>query len=94
MRYGAVVFVGAMTGCVLFVDVPEEVYSRCRFDGEDTTCGACLRASCQPEINACCTGTCDSALVDRCATTVAGACDQLRAAPAFATCMKTCAVCR
>lgn len=39
--------------CLLFVS-PEDYGERCKFAGEETACGRCLRERCQPSIDACC----------------------------------------
>jgi len=68
-----------LAGCVLVV-TPEAHGEHCRFAAEDTACGRCLRARCEPAIDACCTDDgCSGALalVDACSRGEAGACESL-----------------
>jgi len=59
----------SVVSCVLFVS-PDDHGTRCRFAGEETACGACLRERCQTDIDACCrVPACDKTLteIDACA---------------------------
>jgi hypothetical protein len=65
--------------CVLLV-APATYGDRCKFDGEDTACGRCLRDRCQPAIDGCCKdGSCSATLgaLEGCALRDAAACDEL-----------------
>jgi hypothetical protein len=65
--------------CVLLVS-PTTYGDRCKFTGEDTACGKCLRDRCQTAIDGCCKDdTCAGALttLESCATRGDGACEEL-----------------
>jgi hypothetical protein len=48
-------FAGALESCILFVSTPDEDGGpRCRFAGEESYCGACVKEQCQAEVDACC----------------------------------------
>jgi hypothetical protein len=57
------------SACTLLLDGAPALGNACRFEGELTTCGRCLREACEEEIDACCGGRCGDALerLDACA---------------------------
>jgi hypothetical protein len=70
-----------LASCVLVVS-PDEYGQRCRFQGEESRCGSCLTARCQPFIDDCCrddacTHTLDS--LERCAQGDVARCTSLGA---------------
>lgn len=80
MRALAALFPTVLVGCI-FVVSPEEYGTTCRFQGEDTQCGACIATSCRAELNACCRDeACEQPLrdLDDCATRSSYACNTLR----------------
>lgn len=91
--------------CVLVVS-PATYGGRCKFEGEDTACGQCLRDRCQPAVDACCTDdACTPTLgvLESCITRKDASCDDLASRKArgghdgdLATCATTTcgAVCR
>jgi len=79
----AVEIVGVLTaaGCVLIVDPPEGD-AQCRFAGEATACGACVKAQCQDELGRCCgERSCETTLaaLDGCAAVHDARCTTLKA---------------
>jgi hypothetical protein len=59
------------SGCILLVGGGGLETTTCQFQGNDTTCGSCIAAHCQTEVNACCLdSTCDGNLgyLDGCAS--------------------------
>jgi hypothetical protein len=78
-------------GCVLFVS-PTTYPTTCAFAGETSQCGACLAASCQTEIDACCgdDGCAGSVLASLESCTTAHTCDALLGASGpLPACVKT-----
>jgi hypothetical protein len=60
----------ALVGCILAVS-PERYGDTCRFEGEDTQCGACVVDRCRTEMNDCCSDeACDATVrtVESCAS--------------------------
>jgi hypothetical protein len=73
--------------CVLLVS-PATYGERCKFEGEDTTCGRCLRDRCQGSIDACCTDdTCGATLgvLESCALHGDATCGDLTSRKALAS---------
>ncbi|MDB4941968.1 MAG: hypothetical protein JWP97_1502 [Labilithrix sp.] len=70
-----------LVGCIVAVD-PALYGSTCRFEGEDTQCGACVVAHCQAEVDTCCRdASCEPTAValDGCAARGDEGCGVLRA---------------
>lgn len=66
-------------GCVLFVS-EQEYGTHCRFSGENTGCGRCLRSRCQLDVDACCRDEgCSSTIgaIEACSAQTPGACHDL-----------------
>lgn len=50
----------SLVGCVLLVS-PKRFGEHCRFDGEETPCGQCIRTRCEADVDGCCSaGACDA----------------------------------
>jgi hypothetical protein len=79
--------------CILVVpdDLPESG-EHCLFEGSESQCGACVAASCQLELDACCSDVaCDAtfAELEGCATAHDARCEQLRSGvSALSTCVQ------
>ena len=70
-----------VAGCALVVH-PETFGSTCRFSGDDSECGACVAARCQPLVDGCCRDeACSTTLaaLEGCARSGDGRCDALKA---------------
>lgn len=79
-----------LASCILVVS-PEEYGNVCRFRGEDTQCGTCIRAHCQGALNDCCRDvTCGSLdHLDPCAEQRSSRCrDLVSHLDPFADCVK------
>jgi hypothetical protein len=68
--------------CIALVDDPAKIGTTCGIEAASGTCGSCLRARCQPQLDACCGDeTCRPVLdeVDACTTKAsADACSNVR----------------
>lgn len=87
-------FAASLFGCI-FVVSPEEYGATCRFEGEDTQCGSCIRQKCTQAIDECCRDqNCEQPLrdLDQCATQSSFACQTLKGAtsPAAANTLAQC----
>jgi len=71
-----------LTGCILVVS-PSDHGEHCRFEGEGSACGACLRDRCEALVDRCCGEGCSAlGALDRCARGEGGACEALAVASA------------
>jgi hypothetical protein len=67
----------ALASCVLLVS-PKTYGDRCKFGGEETACGRCLRDRCQTAIDGCCKDdTCAGTMTALEGCAQRGACDEL-----------------
>jgi hypothetical protein len=82
----SVLSVLSVVGCILAVS-PETYGDRCRFAGEGTQCGSCVRTACQAEVNAECDGDALRA-VESCAARHDASCGTIPDGP-LAACVKT-----
>lgn len=93
VRLFALACLGALAGCVLFIDTPSTFDSACRFAGDTIeACGKCVAASCRAQVDACCRdGSCRPLLdsLDQCATssspTSSTGCAKLQTTPTSST---------
>ncbi len=68
-----------LLGCVLLVS-PKSFGDHCRFDGEETPCGQCIRTRCEADVDGCCReSSCDSTLtgLESCAAGDVAKCDSV-----------------
>ncbi len=93
-------FLGAASGCILFVhDDPSSLGSTCQFQGSDTPCGRCVASTCASQLDACCLDSvCQTQLgyLDACVGNADSvSCDELSVfAQPLSTCMQSeCAAC-
>ncbi len=67
----------SLVGCVLLVS-PKDYGAHCRFEGEQTPCGQCIRTRCEADVDGCCgQGSCEPTLaaVEACAAGDVAKCD-------------------
>lgn len=80
MRALGILLIATLVGCI-FVVSPEEYGTVCRFQGEETQCGACVAAKCRREIDDCCRdASCDDVMasLDRCTASHGEECVSLK----------------
>ncbi|HEY3821640.1 MAG TPA: hypothetical protein VGL81_30950 [Polyangiaceae bacterium] len=84
---------GALSGCILFVNDDQPYGKTCKFQGSDTACGECITTACASELDACCGDkSCESQLtwLDECVSdSDAISCQVLASsAPSLVTCLE------
>ena len=81
---------GSLASCVLLVS-PQSFGEHCRFEGETTPCGQCIRTRCEADVDGCCReSSCDATLaaVESCAAGDVATCDAVTSLRASAVTTK------
>jgi hypothetical protein len=90
---------GALSGCILFVNDNQPYGKACKFQGSDTACGRCVATTCASQLDACCGDkSCEEQLtwLDECVSTADSiSCEVLAStAPDLVACLEQeCSAC-